>query len=218
MSWTDSIMESVNRLHNGVGFITTISLRAAEKNPPRPLDIYGSSTVPYKSNGNDITNSGQHGALSLTSVVCLCFPVWRESVTAIFRRADGSRLCCCAIKFSFRIWKNDDSRCPCRRSRRRCRKLGSPIARSRRKGSCLKLPLLVSVAKSNSQHFLSQPLVQLAQLLLVVHVFQVVINKCNRTEPILHHVPRNIRCQLCAGLRLLRFAEALFLRRKAKRN
>ena len=148
MSWTDSIMESFNRLHYGVGFLPTISRSAAEKSPPRPLDIYGSSTVPYKSNGNDITNSGQHGALSLTSVVCLCFPVWRESVTEIFCRADGSRLCCCAIKFSFRIWKNDDSRCPCRSNRRRCRRLGSPIARRRRKGRYLKLPFLWPLPKA----------------------------------------------------------------------
>ena len=80
----------------------------------------------------------------------------------------------------------------------------------------LEIAPLVSVTKSNSQYFLSQPLIQLAQLFLVVHVFQVIINNGNRAEPILHHVTRDIRSQLCAGLRLLCFAEALFFAAKGK--
>ena len=92
--------------------------------------MHETSTVPCINDGNDFTKSGQHGALSLTSIFCLCFPVWRESGPDMFFRADGSRLCCCAIKFSFRMVKKCDSRCPCLRSLRRCCRLGSPIARS----------------------------------------------------------------------------------------
>ena len=108
----------------------------------RPSLMHETSTVPCINDGNDFTKSGQHGALSLTSVFCLCFPVWRESGPDMFFRADGSRLCCCAIKFSFRMVKKWDSRCPCLRSLRRCCRLGSPIARSRLNGIFLKLPFL----------------------------------------------------------------------------
>ena len=109
--------------------------------------MHETSTVPCINDGNDFTKSGQHGALSLTSVFCLCFPVWRESGPDMFFRADGSRLCCCAIKFSFRMVKKCDSRCPCLRSLRRCCRLGSPIARSRLNGIFLKFPFLRPLRK-----------------------------------------------------------------------
>ena len=68
----------LDRLHSGVvqsspewSRLNThdILMRGADR-PPVPLDIYGSSTVPYISNGYDFTNSGRHGALSLTSLYC----------------------------------------------------------------------------------------------------------------------------------------------------
>ena len=66
----------LDRLHSGVvqsspewsRLNTHDILMLAAKGPPVPLDIYGSSTVPYISNGNDFTNAGRHGALSLTSL------------------------------------------------------------------------------------------------------------------------------------------------------
>ena len=132
-SWTDSywsrsIVSNRSRFRSHE-LAQTTAVPALESQI-RPSLMHETSTVPCINDGNDFTKSGQHGALSLTSVFCLCFPVWRESVTAIFRRADGSRLCCCAIKFSFRMVKKWDSRCPCLRSLRRCCRLGSPIARS----------------------------------------------------------------------------------------
>ena len=75
-------------------------------------------------------------------------------------------------------------------------------------GQPAKVAALVPVAEGDGQDFLGEPTVQLAQLRLVVHVFQVIINQCHGPELLGHHIARNIHGQLRVGIGVLLLAQA----------
>ena len=75
-------------------------------------------------------------------------------------------------------------------------------------GQFAEVTLLMAIAEGDGQHFLSQPTVQLAELPLVVHVFQIVIDDGHGTEGLGDYIAGDIHGQLCACTGVALIAEA----------